>query len=32
MHKNKKNKLCNCDKVTKQAEKLLQKQKKECKI
>lgn len=25
MHKNKKKKLCNCDKVTKQTEKLLQK-------
>lgn len=24
MHKNKKKKLCNCDKVTKQTEKLLQ--------
>ena len=30
MHKNKNGNLCNCDKVTKQTEKLLKKQKKKC--
>ena len=32
MHKNKNGNLCNCDKVTKQTEKLLKKAEKKCKI